>query len=313
MVCRLVAFAWAFLLVCPSIGWAHSRRADPDAWWRAWNWDPLIVLSLVLLLLVYCRGLGRLWTRVSVGWKVSPLQAACYFCALAILFVALLSPLDALSEELSSLHMVQHMLLMTIAAPLFVVGSPSLVLAWGLPEVWQGSVGPLARFAFRLPSASLLWRPLLTWMLFAATLWVWHHPALYQAALRDPLMHDVQHLSFFVAACLFWRMGLDPLSARRLRPVVAIPYFFSTSLHATALGVFLALSPRVWYDDYVTRTQAWGLMPLQDQQLAGLIMWMPACLIYPIVAAILLGGWLASQGETTTRGNRPMRLTATEG
>jgi putative membrane protein len=246
-----------------------------------------------------------LWARAGVGQKISRWQAACFLSALAMIFAALLSPLDALSEELSSLHMVQHMLLMLVAAPLFVVGSPNLVMAWGLlgggkqRSKQRGS--SLFTFVFRLPQEPLLWQPLLVWTLFAAVLWTWHHPILYQAALGDPLVHDAQHLSFFIVACLFWRSCLDPLSTRRLCPAAAIPYLFTTSLHASALGVFLALSPRAWYDVYAARTSDWGFTPLEDQQLAGLIMWMPACLIFPAIAAILFGAWLARLGERQGR------------
>lgn len=136
---------------------------------------------------------------------------------------------------------------------------------------------------------------------------------MYQGALRDPLVHDAQHLSFFVVACLFWRACLDPLGGRRLGPAAALPYLFATSLHASALGVFLALSPRVWYADYATRTSVWGFTPLQDQQLAGLIMWMPACLIYPAVAAVLFGTWLAGLAGTTRHGERGERCQAAAG
>lgn len=301
---RSVVLAGTFLFTTPSVVWADGRQADPDTWWRAWNWDPLVMLSLGLLAGVYCRGLARLWMHVGRSQKVTALRAASYLGALLVIFVALISPLDALSEQLSSLHMVQHMLLMIVAAPLLVIGSPALVLAWGLPEIWSRSTGSLARFLFRLPNVSVLWQPLLLWVLFAATLWAWHHPVLYQIALRDSLTHDAQHLSFFVVACLFWRAGLDPLSSRRIRPLAAVPYFFATSLHASVLGVFLALSPRVWYSDYASRTSAWGLMPLEDQQLAGFIMWMPACLVFPIMAATRLGSWLARAPAMTRNRKR---------
>ena len=296
--CRPAALAAALLLTCPSLAWADSGRAAPGTWWQAWNWDPLILLSLSLLAWLYCRGLARLWGKTGVGCKVGRWQAASYLGALGVIFVALLSPLDALSAELSSFHMIQHMLLTILAAPLIVLGSPTFMLAWGLPECRQGWGRSFFTFAFRLPQEPILWQPPFVWALFAGTLWAWHHPVLYQAALRDPLVHDAQHLSFFVVACLFWRLCLDPLGGRRLCPAVALPYLFATSLHAAALGVFLALSPRAWYDDYATRTSAWGFTLLQDQQLAGLIMWMPACLIYPAVAAILFGSWLAGLSET---------------
>ena len=294
---RSFALAAALWLLRPLTAWADGGRIEPGKWWHAWNGDPLVLLSLGVLAWLYGRGLARLWAKAGREKKVLRWQAACYFSALALLVVALLSPLDALSEQLSSAHMVQHMLLMTVAAPLFVLGSPGFVLAWELPERGWRWGKTMSTFAFRLLQEPSLWHPLFVWALFAGTLWAWHHPALYQAALRDPLMHDAQHLSFFVAGCLFWRVCLDPLGGRRLSPPSAIPYLFTTSLHASALGVFLALSPRAWYADYIARTSAWGFTPLEDQQLAGFIMWMPACLIYPAVAAALFGTWLASHGE----------------
>lgn len=168
---RPAALAAALLLTCPAAAWAHGRRAEPGTWWRAWNWDPFILLSLGLLAWLYGRGLVRLWRKAGVGQKVSRWQAACYVAALGVLFLALLSPLDALSEELSSLHMVQHMLLMTVAAPLFVLASPTLVLAWGLPEGREGRGSLFFTSTFRLPQASILWQPLFLWALFAVTLW----------------------------------------------------------------------------------------------------------------------------------------------
>jgi putative membrane protein len=301
---RPAVIAAALPLILPSAAWADGRRAEPGTWWRAWNGDPLILLILGLLAWLYGRGLARLWAKVGPGSKLRRWQAACYFGSLTMILLALLSPLDALSEELSSVHMVQHMLLTMVAALLFVLGSPTFVLAWGLPEGRQGWGSSFFTFAFRLPQEPCLYQPLFVWILFAGTLWAWHHPALYQAALRDPLMHDAQHLSFFVASCLFWRVCLDPLGGRRLSPPGAVPYLFTTSLHASALGVFLTLSPRVWYEDYATRTISWGLTPLEDQQLAGLIMWMPACLIYPAAAAALFGAWLTSLDGATRKRER---------
>lgn len=310
---RLAAIAAALVVVYPRFASADGGMATPGTWWRAWNGDPLILLSLCVLAWLYVRGLVRLWAKTGAGNRVLRWQASCYFGALAILFLALVSPLDALSEELSSVHMIQHMLLATLAPLLFVLGSPTFVLAWGLPEGRQGWGRSALTFAFRLPQESSLWQPLLVWALYAGTLWVWHHPVFYQSALRDPLMHDAQHLSFFITACLFWRLCLDPLGRRRLSPLSAVPYLFTTSLHASALGIFLTLSPRPWYGDYASRTASWGLTPLEDQQLAGLIMWMPACLIYPAVAAAMFGAWLTCQGDTTRDGERGERCRSGEG
>jgi putative membrane protein len=290
---RAAANSVALCLLCPSIVWADGQRIEPASAWHAWNLDPLVVLSLGLVAWFYRCGLMRLWARVGRDQKVHRWQAACFAAGLSVAFVALLSPLDVLSGQLSSAHMVQHMLLITVAAPLLVLGSPTLVLAWGLLPGDERLGRSALRFLFRLPQDGLLWQPLLVWTLFAALLWSWHHPTLYQAALADPLVHDAQHLSFLAIACLFWRLCLDPLSVRRLSAPAAIPYLFATSAHSAALGIFLALSPGPWYFAYADRTIAGGLTPLEDQQLAGLIMWMPACLIFPAASATLFASWLA--------------------
>jgi len=311
---KLVVLAVLLVPSFPTSAYAHGRRADPDSWQQAWNFDPLVFVSLGLFAWVYHRGLVRLRTHVGLKRKVSAAQAVAFYLSLLVTAAALLSPLDALAEELSSLHMVQHMLLVAVAAPLFIVGSPGLVIAWGLREAQRGPGGGFVRAALQMMNAPLLWSPPLAWCVFAATLWGWHHPLPYQAALRDPLVHDAQHLTFFLAACLFWRACLDPLSVRRLSPLAAVPYLFTTAVHASALGVFLALSPVAWYADYAARTAAWGFAPLEDQQLAGLIMWMPSCLVFPAAAALLFGDWLNTFNPTTRSHRRFVRpLSALEG
>jgi putative membrane protein len=294
---RIITLLTILLWLSPSQVLADIGGVTPDTWHRAWNADSLVLLTVGMLGWLYVRGIMRLWAKLGVSRKVRIWQAVSYFIALAVILVALLSPLDALSSELSSLHMVQHMLLTNVAAPLLILGSPTFVLAWGLPEWKQGRGRSIFRFLFRLPQDSFLWPPLAMWTLFAVAIWIWHHPRLYQTALRDPLVHDAQHLSFFIAAVLFWRVCLDPMSRRRLCPAIAILYLFATSIHTSLLGVFLTFSPQVWYDDYATRVSVWGFTPLEDQRLAGLIMWLPSCLIYPAVGVSIFGLWLVESGQ----------------
>lgn len=306
---RTIVFACTIFFLQPSVAEAHGR-AEPDTWWRAWDWDPIVLLICGLLAWLYWRGLERSCTHSGTR-KVGRWSAAAFFGSLLVILIALLSPLDALSEELSSLHMVQHMLLTVVVAPMFVMGSPIFVLSWGLADLWKGKSRGIWRSSFRFLNCNFLWHPWIVWLLFAVTLWMWHHPTFYHAALRDPLIHDVQHISFFVVSCLYWRMVVGPLSDRRLNGPAVIPYLFSTCVHASTLGLFLALSPGIWYDDYLSRTSIWGLTPLEDQQLAGIIMWMPACLIYPAMSALLFGMWLRDfpddEGRLTTRRRRRRR------
>jgi putative membrane protein len=259
-------------------------------WWAGWNLDPVLLLNLALAGHLYHRGLGRVW-RAGAGRGVAPWQAGCFGAGLLVLLVALVSPLDALSGQLSAAHMVQHMLVMNLAAPLLALGSPAVVLLHGVPPAYRRPLGKLWRW---LDPAALR-RPVAPWVLYSAALWAWHLPGLYQAALRHPVVHDLQHLTVFAAAFVFWRAVLDPAGRRRSGPAVGLVYLFTTSLHATVLGVFMTLAPRPWYPDYEGRTGAWGLTALEDQQLAGLIMWMPACLAYAAGAVGLLAAWLANE------------------
>jgi putative membrane protein len=206
---------------------------------------------------------------------------------------ALVSPIDSLSAELSWVHMVQHMILMMVAAPLLVLGHPGFVALWALPLSWRQKIGGWGRdFDNRYPDWYALWQPLATWSLYAIGLWIWHIPWLYQSGLQNRWTHDLQHLTFLITSWLFWRVLLDPSSRVRLSRGLGVIYLFTTSLHATALGVFMALSPRVWYPAYEATTSVWNLSALEDQQLAGLIMWMPACMVYAVAAAALFALWL---------------------
>jgi putative membrane protein len=272
---------------------AHGGAGDGHPAWPAWNGSAHLLISLALLGLLYAEGLTRLWRAAGVGRGVSRGGAGAFGAGLLVLVLALVSPLDGLADQLQTAHMIQHMLLMMVAAPLLVVGSGPLVLLWALPRRFRKGVLALGRrLDPRRASRYWLWHPLLLWGLFAGTLWVWHIPTLYEAALRLPLLHDFQHLGFVVTACLFWRVLLDPLSRLRLNRGVGVIYLFTTSLHATVLGVFMALTPHVWYPHYTQRASTWGLSALEDQQLAGLIMWMPACMIYAAVAAVIFALWL---------------------
>jgi putative membrane protein len=272
---------------------ALAHGSESHHLWSRWNFDALTITSLAALSILYAVGLARLWRSAGAARGVSRGQPLAFAAAILALVVALLSPLDPASDELQSAHMIQHMLIMMIAAPLFVMGAPALVMLWALPRAWRHDIAQqLGRLGSWRPPWYLLWQPVLLCALFALALWVWHFPALYEAALRNRPVHEVQHISFFVVSCLFWRVLLDPLSRLRMNVAAGVLYLFVTSLHATFLGVFMTLSPRVWYADYVPRTPTWNLTPLEDQQLAGLIMWMPACMLYAIVAAVMFALWV---------------------
>lgn len=295
-------------IAAAALGFCAARSAHADAGVPigpgeiryAWNWDPVLVLNLLLLWWLYGRGLARLWSRAGAGHGVSVGRPLAFLGGIAVIFAALVSPLDALCGQLASAHMVQHLLLMIVAAPLFVLGAPSQVLIRGLSPPWQRAAASWRRLC-RCAWFRVIRQPAVAWTAYAAVMWLWHLPSLYEAALRHPIVHDVQHLSFFGAACLFWRPLLDPVSRQRMHPIAAVLYLFATSLQGSALGIFMALSQETWYPEFQETTTAWGFTPLEDQQLAGLIMWMPACLVYALAAVAVFGIWLARDAATVDR------------
>ncbi len=289
----------ALLLAAAPAVRAHAGEPHGDgAWWASWNGDPLLLISLAIVGGGYGFGLARIWRRTGGGHAISRMQAGCFAAGVVALLLALVSPIDALSAELSSVHMIQHMLLMMVAAPLLVLGHPSLAFLWALPPASRQVFGHVSRRMGKWRGCWYpFWQPAMAWILFALTLWLWHLPALYQAALRNQGIHDLQHLFFFGTAALYWRVLLDPVGRIRLNRGLGVLYLFTTSLHATILGVFMALSPRIWYSDYAGRTPAWGLTPLEDQHLAGLIMWMPACTLYAMAAIGIFALWLREEPQ----------------
>lgn len=292
----LGSFVLAFVLVA---GWTGVAEAHPsglragDPWWWAWNFDWLVLLNLAVMAGLYGYALRKMWRRTGAGHGVSVWRVLAFAGALLAIAIALLSPVDALSDDLSWVHMLQHLILMAVAAPLLVLGYPEFVLLWVLPPRARRALGcwPQRSAVFgALWRAS--WNPLWIWSVHALAIWVWHVPVLYELALTDPLVHDIEHLTFFLAAVLFWRVAIDPRSSLRVNPGLGVLYLFTTTLHASALGALMTLSPRPWYPIYIGRTEVWNLTPMEDQQLAGLIMWMPGCTVYALAAAVMVGLWL---------------------
>lgn len=264
---------------------------------RWWNWDPAVLTPLVLSGILYGLGLARLWRRAGVDQGIRRWEAACFAAGWLGLFIALVSPLDALGGILFSAHMAQHEVLILIAAPLLVLGRPLAPFLWALPKEAREAAGRWAQ----APPVARAWRfltaPLAVWVLHGVALWIWHLPALYQATLGDDFIHALQHLSFFVSAALFW-WALIHGRFGRLGYGAAVLWVFTTSVHSGVLGALLTFAPRLWYPIYEARTGEWGLSALEDQQLAGLIMWVPAGALFIVLGLGLFAAWL---GEVERR------------
>ncbi len=282
-------------LLLPRVALAHVGAApEPHDLWRAWTWSPTVLVGLGFGAWLYARGLGTLWRRAGRGRVVSPLRAWAYYEGLASLFVALISPIDAVGAALFSVHMTQHLLLMMVAAPLVVLGDPVTVTLWALPLRWRRRVGLWWRHARAL---NAVWRVLtiapIAWTLHVVTLWLWHAPSFYERALLSENVHVLEHATFFLTALLFWWLLFAP-HGKRLGIGAKVAYLFAAMLQGTILGAVITFARHPWYWSYFGTTKPWGLTPLEDQQLAGLIMWIPAGLIYLAALIPLLGSALRS-------------------
>jgi cytochrome c oxidase assembly factor CtaG len=182
--------------------------------------------------------------------------------------------------------MVQHELLMVVAAPLIAVSAPLIALLWAAPSALRRRALESIRRRPLVIAWSAITSPLSVFVLHAVALWVWHLPALYDAALEHEAVHVLQHICFFGTAALFW-WGIAHGRYGRIGYGAAVFYLFATAIHGGVLGALLTFSPRVWYAPYLVHHPS-GLTPLEDQQLAGLLMWVPAMLPY-----LAVGLWRA--------------------
>jgi cytochrome c oxidase assembly factor CtaG len=209
---------------------------------------------------------------------------------------ALVSPLHALGEQLFTFHMIEHEIIMAVSAPLLVLANPVGTLLWSLPHRLRILVGR----AMRRDPVARCWQ----WVtdgshatvIHGIAIWAWHWPVLFDATISNIAIHRLQHVSFFLSAVFFWWSIF-----RRSEAGEAAWHVFVTMLHTSVLGALMALAPRVLYGTQTANSLAWGLTPLEDQQLAGIIMWVPAGTIYAGAVLVLVAIWINQAGVRTRR------------
>lgn len=285
------ALAIVFILYAGT-GIAHDGHAHGE--WL-WTENPLVLGPLVLSGGLYAVGVTRLWRRVGRGRGVLHWQALSFTLGWLLLFGALVSPLHWLGERLFVAHMSEHEIIMALAAPLLAVARPVGGMIWAFPSSLRPGVGSFGRSRLWRLSGRWLTDPAIATALHGCVLWMWHSPALYDAALRSSIVHWAQHVSFLASALLFWWALLQG-RARRRGYGVAVFYFFATALHSGFLGILLTFARAPIYPLQTSAAPQWELTPLEDQQLAGLIMWVPAGLVYAVAALALAGLWIRHSG-----------------
>jgi putative membrane protein len=275
---------------------AHAHHAAPGA--SPWNFEPWLVACLAASALLYGMGTARLWRKAGAGRGITFAQAGRFALGWLVLLGALVSPLDALGERSFAAHMVQHELLMVVAAPLMVLGRPLEAWTWAVRAEWRGALGK----AMRMPRLRAAWagltEPISAWALHALALWMWHVPAFFEAALENPGLHILQHTSFLASALLFWWAVFG--GGVRRPGAASLASLFTTMMHSGALGALLTFSSRLWYPGYASTAAAFGLDAIEDQQLGGLIMWVPAGLSY-----LAAGLWIAGSFMLRVRDSSP--------
>jgi cytochrome c oxidase assembly factor CtaG len=273
----------------------------PHDLWSAWSWDPLVLSGLGLAAALYARGMGRLYARSGRRRPSRRWEALAFWLGWAVLAVALVSPLHRLGETLLAAHMAQHELIMALATPLLVLGRPLVVTLWGLPPPWRRALG---RWLGRLrPVWRASTRIEVAWLLHALAILGWHLPGLYQRTVGSEAVHALQHSSFLLTALAFWWSVL-PGAALRSRHGWAILSLFGTMVYTGGLGALLALGGVLQYPAYGVAAPLWSLTPLEDQQLAGLIMWVPGGMAYLLATAWLVIDWLRASELQAARMER---------
>jgi putative membrane protein len=283
---NVIARGIAVAATCaPMLAFAHG---DPHAPGPQWTFDAWVIGPLVLSLVWFLVGFVRLRRRSRhAGGR----QAAWFLAGWCVLAVAVVSPLHAAGERSFAAHMLEHELLMLVAAPLLVLSQPLGIALWALPQRWRFALGEAGLH----PGWQGVWRgitaPVTATLLQAFALWGWHAPPAFDLALAHPGWHVAQHVTFLATALLFW---WAVLRAHRARIGLAVGCLFFTAIVGGALGALMAFSSSPWYAGYANLgLDAWGMSPVEDQQLAGLLMWVPGGLVHAAAGVALLGRGLS--------------------
>ena len=253
-----------------------------------WAWEPSILIGLAALVGGYALAVGPLRRRYHWGAPVPISRQAAFYLGMLCVWIALVSPLDALADEyLFSAHMVQHMLLTFVAPPLWLIGTPSWLAEKLVPapvrRIMAGVTHPAAAFA-----------------IFNGTMWAWHLPRAYDLALEYEGLHVIEHLTFMASAVIGWWPVLGAFHPNRdaWTPLVRVFYLVLSIFPCTALAGLITLAPTRLYTFYANAPEQWGLSPLADQQLGGVLMWIPGDMILLLALTLVFYRWLSEPSSS---------------
>jgi putative membrane protein len=277
----------AVLLLAPCAVWAHTQESSGR---EVGEW--LLISLLFIAGAWYAAGYRRVWISSRIGRVMLARRGALFAIGWLVIAVSLLSPLHRLGARSFTAHMIEHELLMLVAAPLIAFARPMGVLIWALPRPARHALAALGHRGWFAASWRSISSPLSASLIQAAMLWLWHAPAFFDSALRSELWHAAQHLSLVASALLFW-WSINTASSLERKHGVAGFYLFFTSVHSALLGALMAFAESPWYAQYARMGMSGtaGLTPLEDQQIAGLVMWVPGGAVHAVAALVYLSRW----------------------
>jgi cytochrome c oxidase assembly factor CtaG len=277
----------------------------------SWNWRLEVLIPLIVLGYLYAAGWWRLRKRTADSRRLrktsrQPLSATwrliSYETGLVFIALSLLSPIDSLSQQLFFMHMIQHLLLIMIAPPLLLIANPMPVVLWGLPYKWRIEAGHNLGHLLHHDSQfrqflRTITAPGIIWLVWIIALFGWHDPNMYNAALRYEFLHDLEHLSFFIASLLFWWhvTGAGPRIHKQFGYIGRTAFVIAAVPANMALGIWLAFNSNVIYTYYEAVPRIWGIDALTDQRIGGVIMWIPGSMMFLLAALILAALYLGGE------------------
>jgi len=271
----------------------------------AWALPRLACLTLEITAIVYWR--GWILIRRTRPAQFSSLRLICFLGGIASLIVAIISPLDTMSDQLLVVHMAQHYILMCVAPPLIVLSAPVVPLLRGLPRwIVRPLLGPLIRTVWLRQFFKLLVKPQIAWILMNAAYIGWHIPAAYEFALASWVWHAVEHACFLFTSILFWWPVIRPWPSRfQSSRWLMLPYLLSADIINTAISALLCFSGRVLYPSYAVEPRPFQISPLSDQAAAGALMWVLGSVVFLIPAMYITLKLLSPQKRSFAMRNLP--------
>ena len=307
---RFLSFG-LLLVALPALGHTNLEIV-PDKW----SFEPAVIWPILMLVSAYISGIFHLRQQMILQRVLSSSHVISFVFGILFLVVALMSPLDLIAVSLFSAHMTQHLIIMLVAPPLLILGRIENVLLWTFPLPLRRIIGKNWLRATGLRSIfNWLMHPVIAWLLASVTMWFWHIPGPYTWAFNNPIIHIIEHLSFFLTSIILWTLVMQPFRRNSGGHGAALILLTTFALESSLLGALLAFSQHSYYSVHAANALRHlpdflkDITQLQDQQLAGLIMWVPSSLVQLVALGAIFHNWFSGSPKSSRFGNIGNKIT----